>query len=149
MRSDVSAPLIAALYVAMLPIWGLLLTLELSAAAPRPLFVLGYGALTVVSVIQFPRGLTIARQRVDADAAGLRLRGLGGFSVAWSDVATLTLRPGNVGANVVLGLAPGHAVRSQYLVNRTLKRPVGIEADAVDALVALAVQGGVEVARSV
>lgn len=144
-RSDLASPLIAALYLVLLPIWGLLLASELSSPAPRALFVVGYAALALVSVGQVPRGLTIARQRVDADAVGLRLRGIGGFAVAWTHVESLALRPRKVGANVLVVLRPGHAVRSEYLVTRTRRRSIGVEPDQVDALAAVAASQGVQV----
>ena len=102
LQSDLSSPLIAALYLALLPIWGLLLASELLAPAPRMLFVVAYGALAAVALLQVPRGLVIARQRVLADGEGLAVPGIGGFALGWGDIEKLVLEPRRRGANVTV-----------------------------------------------
>ncbi len=141
--SELRSPLIATLYVAVLPIWGLLFLLQVMSPTPRTELLVIYGVLVVLSAIQLPVGLGLGRQRVRADAVGVRLLGPIGFAVAWADVESLEHTPHRTAANVTVRLREGRRMRAASMVLRTRVRHVGVEAEKVPPLVALAAAHGV------
>ncbi len=144
--SDLASPLIAAVYLLMLPIWVLVFVQQLGdTSANRTLMLVVCGVLIVVSATQFLKGLGLARQRVEADAGGLRLLGLGGFDLLWADIVSITVTVKPRTGNVVVRLAPERTVPSEMLVGRTAVRRFGVHPDAVEALKALASGHGVSV----
>lgn len=148
-RSELNSPLGAAIQIVMLPIWGLLLIMQLSRIDKVWWLVGLVAAMTVYAIPQFLKGLVIFRQRVEADAAGVRLTGLGGFDVPWSAVDSLGAVAVARSRNAVLVLAPGHTVRSDQLLWRTGVRGFGVQPDQVAALKRLAASQGVAVSDAV
>lgn len=148
MNSTLSSPLAAAVQVAMLPIWGLLLIMQLSLIEKVWWLVGLVAAMTVYAVPQLLKGLVIFRQHVEADAEGVRMAGLGGFDVPWSAVRGLAAAPVARSRNVIVALHPGHTVRSDQLLWRTRVRGFGVEPGQVAALKRLAAAHGVPVSDS-
>ncbi len=147
-RSTVTSPLAAAIQVVMLPIWGLLLIMQLSRLDKAWVLTGLVAGMTLYAVPQLLKGLVVFRQRVEADAAGVRLQGLGGFDVPWSAVQSLGAAPVARSRNAVLGLRPGHTVRSDQLLWRTRVRGFAVEPGQVAALKRLAAAHGVAVSDS-
>jgi hypothetical protein len=141
--SDLRSPLIATLYVLLLPIWGLLLIMQLSSPAPRTELLVIYGVLVVLSAIQLPVGLGLGRQRVEADAAGVRLLGPIGFTAAWADVESLRHTPHRAAANVAVTMREGSRMRAASMILRTRVRHIGVQPEQVEPLFALAAAHGV------
>lgn len=142
--SDLASPLIAALYVLLLPVWLLVLAQQLGAGANSALVVVS-GVLVVASVPQFLKGIGLFRQRVEADAAGIRLSGLGGFDLPWSDVVSITITTKPRTGNVLLKLAQGRTIPSDAVIACTGHRRVGVQPQALPALRSIAQDHGVSV----
>ncbi len=143
--STLSSPLGAAIQVAMLPIWTLLLIMQLSLIDKTWWLIGLVAAMTLYAVPQLLKGLVIFRQRVEADAAGVRLRGLGGFDVPWEAVQSLGAVARARSNNVAMVLKPGRTVRSDQLLWRTRLRGFGVDPAQVEALKRLAAARGVPV----
>ena len=145
MSSDVANPVLAGVYLLVLPVWLLILLLVIGSEGPaRWPMLAGSAALVAFSVPQFLKGLALFRQRVDADAAGLRLRGVGGFTVPWEHVEALEARRVR-GQNVRVRVAPGHEIPGDFVLVKARVRGIGVAADAVGPLRARAAAHGVRV----
>ena len=143
--SDVANPVLAAVYLLVLPVWLLIFVLQLGTEGPNRLpLLVASGALLALSVSQFFKGLALFRQRVEADAAGLRLRGVGGFAVPWEGVEALDATRVR-GQNLRLRVRAGHEIPGDFVVLRSRTRGIGVEPDAVDPLRELAAAHGVRV----
>lgn len=145
--SNYSSPLGAAIQIVMLPTWALILILQLSRAEKTWWLIGLVIAMLVFSVPQLLRGLVILVQRVEADAAGIRMRGLGGFDVPWSAVRSLKAVAATRSNNVTMVLQPGQTVRSDLLLMRTGTRSFGVDPAQVAGLTRLAAAHGVQVAE--
>nr|NLI49137.1 hypothetical protein [Propionibacterium sp.] len=146
--STLSSPLGAAIQVVMLPVWALLLIMQLSLIEKTWWLIGLVAAMTLYAIPQLLKGLVIFRQRVEADAAGVRLRGLGGFDVPWESVQSLAAVARARSNNVALLLKAGHSVRADTLLWRTRRRGFGVDPTQVDALRRLAAARGVPVSDS-
>ncbi len=145
--SDLHSPLIGVAYLALLPLWLLLFVKQVNSADAASPWTALYAAGVLFSIAQFWRGLGLLRQRVRADARGVRMEGLGGFDLSWSQLASLKGQSRPRAGYVVMTLRDGQKVTSDYLIGRARTRRFEVKPDALEPLLVLAARQGVTVER--
>lgn len=144
--STVYEPFLAGVYALMLPLWSIIFLSRLGDDTLRGrLMLAAAGVVVVVSLAAVVKAVALARIRVDADAGGVRLLGITGFSVAWGDVATLTVKDAPRSANVSIAVRPPATLPSEWGVGRPPFRRVCVEPRQLGALIHLARAAGVHV----